>query len=214
MSPLLSIHNIATALTARAPRPLDVGDVKRAAVAAVFRDTGGDAELLFIQRAAQPHDPWSGQIAFPGGREEPGDADLFATAERETREELGLDLPTHAIRLGPLDPLRARSRRKIRPLVIHPFAWVMESETPPLHAVPNDEVAHAFWFPVRELADPKRQLWYDAFRTEVPMRFPAIDLGGDRVLWGLTHRMVVEMGARLGFIDPGEVETLTAPRSK
>lgn len=212
MSSLLSIQNIASALTSRAPRSLDLGDVKRAAVAAVFRERAGDAELLFIQRAAQPNDPWSGQIAFPGGREEPGDPDLVGTAARETREELGLDLPAHAAHLGPLDPLQARSRRKIRPLVIHPFAWMMETETPPMHAVPNAEVASAFWFPVRALADPGRQLWYDAFRTEVPMRFPAIDLGDDRVLWGLTHRMVVEMGSRLGFIDPEQVDALTTPR--
>ncbi|MCO4769496.1 MAG: CoA pyrophosphatase [Deltaproteobacteria bacterium] len=211
MSPLLTLPHISRALTERPPRSLDLGITKRAAVAAVFRDGDDGAELLFIQRASQPHDPWSGQIAFPGGREEDVDRDLAATAIRETHEELGFDLTDAGRALGPLDPLQARSRRKITPLVIHPYAWVVEGEVP-FPAVPNNEVDHAFWFPLRGLADPSRQIRYDALRTEVPYVFPGIDLGAERVLWGLTHRMVVEMGARLGFVDPESVDSLTMPR--
>ena len=47
--------------------------------------------LLFIRRARHAHDRHSGEVAFPGGRTDPGDPDPVATALRETEEELGLD---------------------------------------------------------------------------------------------------------------------------
>src|SRR5213596_3679172 len=52
----------------------------------------GDPELLMIKRADAEGDPWSGHIACPGGRMEPGDHDLEQTAIRETWEETGVDL--------------------------------------------------------------------------------------------------------------------------
>ena len=74
--------------------------VRRAAVALIFRaGADGAPELLFIKRAEYPADPWSGQIAFPGGREEPTDGELIQTAVRETREETGLDLAAHCDQL-------------------------------------------------------------------------------------------------------------------
>ena len=72
---------------------LDVKDVRMAAaVALVLREVDGDLEALFIRRAEHDDDPWSGDLAFPGGRLDPGDADAQAAAERESREELSLDL--------------------------------------------------------------------------------------------------------------------------
>ena len=62
-----------------------------AAVAAILTDERGP-DLLFIHRVAHDRDPWSGHIAFPGGRIEEEDASSRAAAERETREELGMDL--------------------------------------------------------------------------------------------------------------------------
>ena len=49
--------------------------------------------LLFIRRAINPNDPWSGNVAFPGGKQDPDDGDDDErTAMRETQEEVGLDL--------------------------------------------------------------------------------------------------------------------------
>ena len=64
----------------------DTGDgPPLAAVAAILRDGGADgAEVLFILRAESDRDPWSGHIAFPGGRREPDDGSLLTTAIRSS----------------------------------------------------------------------------------------------------------------------------------
>ena len=72
-----------------------VPGTREAAVAAILRP-GPQPEMLFILRASKDGDPWSGHMAFPGGHRESSDASLRATAERETWEEIGLDLTQHA----------------------------------------------------------------------------------------------------------------------
>src|SRR6185295_3323821 len=64
----------------------------RAAVAAILRESATDLEALLIRRAEREDDPWSGHMAFPGGRRGAADRDIEETARRETLEEIGLDL--------------------------------------------------------------------------------------------------------------------------
>lgn len=208
---MLDLDAIADRILRRPPRTLDgASEWSRAAVAAVFRDGDRGAELLFIQRAAHPRDPWSGQVGFPGGRAEDHDATLQHTAARETLEELGLDLlGGPAAPLGALDELQARSRQKIAPMAIHPHAFAWRAPVPPL-ILDRTEVASAFWVPLTELADPGRRGWFDAERADAPYRFPTVDLGPGRTLWGLTHRMVHEILDRLELID--DVDELTRPQ--
>jgi len=91
MSALDVLARLEAALTPIAPAsPATSSVVRDAAVAVVFRIAAGDSlELLMIERASYEGDPWSGHIACPGGRMEPGDRDLEVTAVRETREETG-----------------------------------------------------------------------------------------------------------------------------
>ena len=85
---------IASAVRAHAPALAGRdGTYFEAAVALILRETiDDDIELLFIKRAARDDDPWSGQIALPGGRHQDSDDSLEDTAVRETREEVGLEL--------------------------------------------------------------------------------------------------------------------------
>jgi 8-oxo-dGTP pyrophosphatase MutT (NUDIX family) len=142
--------------------------------------------MLFIERAARLGDPWSGQMAFPGGRLDPGDVDDRAAAERETREEVGLDL-AGAERLGRLGDLDA-GVRLVAPLVLSAFVYRLET-SPPL--VRNHEVRETLWVPISRLVDPTHRVRHRFGLT----RFPGIVVGEpDRhVVWGLTYRLVDDL---------------------
>jgi 8-oxo-dGTP pyrophosphatase MutT (NUDIX family) len=182
---VLSLEDIRTGLGAHAPQSLS--GRSRAAVALVLHETAADGpEVLFIERATRFGDPWSGQMAFPGGRVDPGDADALAAAVRETREEVGLDL-THAERLGRLSDLNA-GLRLVAPLVLSAFVYRLDERAP---LVPNYEVREALWVPVARLLDPAHHVDY---RWGIG-RHPGIVVGEpDRhVVWGLTYRLVAEL---------------------
>jgi len=186
--------------------------MRRSAVAAIFRSgPSGEAELLFMRRARHESDPWSGQLSFPGGRQDPQDKDLAQTAVRETREEVGLDLNLAAEQLGFLDELQARARGNILPMAIQPISFALNNQQhPPLRH--NEEVDSTFWFPVHRLPDPALRTYVDAERASHPMSFPGADLGEHGVLWGLTWMMVVEVLHRLGAIP--EVQPLVVPKQR
>ena len=192
--PLVDGHRGLRAVLDRDHRSDDGETAPRAAVAAVFRPTGDGhgSELLFIQRATSDRDPWSGQMAFPGGREEPEDPSLRHTAMRETLEEIGLDL-SEAPFLGALSELdggRATNRR----VLVSAHAWWWDGPDPEL--VPNYEVADVVWVPLGDLADRRRYIRYRYPRSG--MLFPGIQLDRpDQVIWGLTLRFLGDLFRRL-----------------
>ena len=179
--PVRGVDDIRAALAAHEPRLL--AGRRRAAVAVVLHDGTTGLEMLFIERAQRLGDPWSGQMAFPGGRLDPGDPDARAAAERETREEVGLDLAC-AEHLGRLDDLHA-GIRIVAPLVLSAFVYHAERRDP---LVPNHEVHQALWVPVATLLDPAHHVpWRWG-----PAHFPGIRVGDpDRqVVWGLTYQLL------------------------
>jgi len=167
---------------------------KRAAVAMILRpaEEGAGAEVLFIERARFAGDPWSGHMAFPGGRVEVSDDDPRAAAERETLEEVGVTL-AGAECLGQLDDLRGRHAGREIPMVISAYVYLSENPAP---LDPNHEVAEAFWFPVSELLAPTRRDHYEIRG----LRFPGVLVGKPQrhVVWGLTYRFVETFFDRLG----------------
>ncbi|MDQ6611413.1 MAG: CoA pyrophosphatase [Gemmatimonadota bacterium] len=148
----------------------------------------GSAELLFIKRADFTGDPWSGHIAFPGGRHDVIDESLAHTALRETREELALDVERHGKLIGRLDDL-APLARALPPITIRPFIGIVP---PDVRFAPNDEVADAFWVPISVLQSPAVRGEYVITRADETSRFPAYNVGV-RVIWGLTERIVTQL---------------------
>jgi 8-oxo-dGTP pyrophosphatase MutT (NUDIX family) len=159
---------------------------KRAAVATVLREGHEGPEVLLIRRAEHPNDPWSGHMAFPGGREEPSDADLLATVVRETREELALDLERTGRLIGMLDQLPAVARGKRTGLTIAPFVFELVQDSP---LTLNYEVAEVLWAPLVRLMRGDYATTYPYTIDGREVRLPAHDVDG-RVVWGLTCRML------------------------
>src|SRR5204863_9089886 len=120
---VITLAAVRRALVGHQPQPAQAPGARPAAVSLVLVEGAEGAELLLIKRAERAGDPWSGQIALPGGRQDPGDADLLATAVRETREETGVDLAT-AERLGILDDLAPRTA-SLPPVIVRPFVFAL-----------------------------------------------------------------------------------------
>ena len=164
----------------------DDGAPARAAVAVVFRQhTEGLVELLLIKRSEREGDPWSGHVALPGGRHDPGDATLQDTALRETREETGVDLEQDGRVLGTLDELRPRSP-VLPSIVVTPFVAVVRSD---VAIATSDEVAAAFWVSLDALMDPATSTESEVTSRGSTWRVPSYQLG-THVVWGMTERIL------------------------
>jgi 8-oxo-dGTP pyrophosphatase MutT (NUDIX family) len=157
-----------------------------AAVAAVMRVLD-EPELLFIKRAEVERDPWSGHIAFPGGRHEPGDTTLVDTAIRETHEELSLELNRTSL-LGRLDDLAPRNKA-LPPIIVRPFVAIVR---PDVDLVPSYEVAATFWVPLTILRNPATQDEHVMTVNGVRARFPAYRVD-EHLVWGMTERIVRQL---------------------
>lgn len=189
------IARLESALASRSPSETLAPAARRAAVAILIRLGAQDEpEVFFIQRAIYEGDPWSGHIAFPGGREEPGDVNLLATAMRETSEETGFRLSENAIHIGTLDDLHPRVVR-LPAVVVRPFVFLMPE---PQDAVLSLEVADCFWVPLSVLFD--RSVWRDtAVRAgSIEMSRFAFHHKG-YVVWGMTERILSDL---LRLVDP------------
>ena len=167
------------------PEPLR----RRAAIAVV---AGPEDELLFIKRAERPGDPWSGDMAFPGGREEPHDPHLRATAERETFEEVGLDL-TGAAFVGALQPMVSPMRVPTSGFGIHPYVYRVEA-WPAFN--PSAEVAAIHPLSLEKIlaGEGRGEFTWRGYGMERVL--PCLRLDGTFV-WGLTLRVVDDLVERL-----------------
>jgi 8-oxo-dGTP pyrophosphatase MutT (NUDIX family) len=166
---------------------------RRAAVALIFRaGEGGAPELLFIKRADYPADPWSGQVAFPGGREEAGDANLSDTAFRETREETGIDLRNDGTMIGTLDDLRPQTVA-LPAIIVRPYVVLLNREDSLLL---SDEVALAFWVPLSELRQTDSWRTTSVYARGIQLSARAFHHEG-HVIWGMTERILAQLLALL-----------------
>ncbi len=133
-----------------------------------------------IKRRERKGDPWSGQIAFPGGRKTATDQSLLETVFRETKEEVGIRLSKDEM-LGVLPPLAGRSRR----VVVTPYVFQLRHQ---VNVHPNYEVAETFWASLTQLKD------IQSTKTEVNVEDGKLLADSynceGRVIWGLTFRII------------------------
>lgn len=168
-------------------------EARSAAVALVLRAVElRGLELLFIRRAEYAEDPWSGQVAFPGGRREPGDESLERTAVRETWEETGIDLAASGAILGALDDVRPSTITLPR-VVVRPFVAAISADA---GISASGEVAEAFWVPLDALRERSGWGETEVAASGIARRVLAFQ-HGKHVVWGMTERIVHQMLNRL-----------------
>ena len=179
------IQQISTLLNSHPVRVIEPGDRAHAAVALILEETPNGLNVLFIERSTNGKDHWSGHIAFPGGRSESYDSSSKETAERETCEELGLDLST-ARYVGRLSDIATRSLK----IIVSCHVYIVHQH-PVLHP-DTREVADAFWVPLCELNNPARRSQVEFEFRKRKRKFPALKIldGKETPLWGLTYRIL------------------------
>lgn len=176
------LERVAARLAAHNPIPADDPGAIWAAVALVLVPDP-DAVLL-IRRAERAGDPWSGHIGLPGGRQNPRDSDLLATAAREAAEEVGIVLDQREC-IGVLDDVAPRTP-VLPPVAVRPFVFAL-SERPPLTL--NPEVASTHWVELERLREPSAIRPYSLTVRGEPRTFPAYHID-ELVVWGMTERIL------------------------
>jgi len=160
--------------------------VPQAAVTLILHSEAGSAIFLLIKRAERAGDHWSGHLALPGGSVDPmGDTDLVATAVRETREEIGIDLLNGGRFIGQL-PLIKPNNPRLPEIEITPFVVVAPSS---FSIQLSAEVDSALWVSVGRLKREGRSSEYQMNLGSAINRWPAYPSEAGPI-WGITERIL------------------------
>jgi 8-oxo-dGTP pyrophosphatase MutT (NUDIX family) len=147
--------------------------------------------ILLIRRAERTGDPWSGHMALPGGRRQPGDPDLLTTAMRETWEEVGIDLSRDDL-AGSLDDVVPRTP-VLPPIAVRPYVFPLGVRP---EVVLNPEVASATWVSLDHLLrlDTHHPVWLEVAGTSRQVQAYQLEGG---IVWGMTERILSGLTALL-----------------
>ena len=162
------------------------GDKRRAAVALILAGAEENLHVAMIRRAERAGDPWSGQMALPGGRAEPEDGDAESVAERETLEEVGIALERDQL-VGTMDEIPVLLGKVDTGIVLSPFVYALPGEPPAF--ILNGEVARAYWVPLGHLLGQEHPTELTVERSGRRLRYPAIEYEQETI-WGLTYRVL------------------------
>lgn len=173
----------------------DPSTVKQAAVLVlVMPGESMDARVVLTERVDRGGHH-SGEVSFPGGRAEPDDRDLTATALREASEEVGLDAAAAGVRVvGSLDPFWIPvSDFEVTPIV------AVAARRPRLVAAPA-EVARIIEAPILAFLPGARLEIVERTIRDWDLRYAAYPVDGARV-WGATARILGQLGAIIAAHD-------------
>ncbi len=158
-------------------KPVSAVDEADAAVAVLLRLTTTGVQVLLVERRIRRSDPWSGQMAFPGGKRDPDDRDIVHTVVRETREETRINLASDGRFLGALETMQSTVRPELQ---VTPFVVLLE-KTPRI--ILNEELDGYLWVSLQEVRNSETV-------ANLPAGLmPAYVVEG-HVVWGLTYRIL------------------------
>ncbi|MEM1937143.1 MAG: CoA pyrophosphatase [Candidatus Caldarchaeum sp.] len=160
-----------------------------AAVAIILRNLDRSPEVILVKRASRLDDPWSGQIAFPGGRRKPSDQSLVQTALRELKEETGVG--EEAVEV--LGALPFTSPANSPDLLVKPFVGLLDGE---VVFVEGNEVQRVFWAPLLGLKPVVKRVYSKSGST---VRNHLCYAYGDDLVWGMTSKLVRQVLTTLGL---------------
>ncbi len=204
-------QHISKLLEMRDNEPLpDSGGRTRASVAMILCHAVEGLEILFIQRASDVRDPWSGHIAFPGGKLEEGEL-VCQTARRETMEEIGIDLEGGSY-LGRLSDIVGTN------LPVRVSCCVFGMDKADCLPSLSDEVSDVFWIRFSDLRDKTRHISAEVAFDDRNFEVSAIRLPREDkpVLWGITYRLLMQFIELLDHLGSGAAdsgESCTIPES-
>jgi 8-oxo-dGTP pyrophosphatase MutT (NUDIX family) len=158
-------------------KPVSDEQGANAAVALLLKPKRNDFDLLLVKRVENPSDPWSGQMALPGGKREAKDMSLKDTVMRETLEETGITLGKCCF-LGVLDAVRSEPKPVFK---ILPFVVLLEGE--PKLELNRAELETFIWVPYEEVVQSKGAVEFSFGKV------PAY-VFADAIVWGLTYKIL------------------------
>ncbi len=150
-----------------------------AAVAILLRERNDDLEFFLVKRAEVEGDPWSGDMAFPGGKRGDNDRDLMETASREVLEETAIDL-REVSKLGYMKPIYSSVRTNMK---VQPIVYVYDEDP---DVILNYELTRYLWAPLKELVMSRAKEDIKGWNSDV------YKCNGE-VVWGLTFRMLEQL---------------------
>lgn len=162
------------------------GEFVHASVMMILKESGQGYSLLFIKRPESERDPFSGHMAFPGGRMESADNSKLETAIRETYEEVGININSSGRILGSLDDVNPNNPRA-RNFIVTPYLSVLNEEV--VIKPDSNEVERTLWVPMHHLVDDRN------------LEVRIVERGGREVkdyayqyeqylIWGMTGRIL------------------------
>ncbi|MEM7347983.1 MAG: CoA pyrophosphatase [Chloroflexota bacterium] len=187
-----TLDNLLTTFPKKAPVDILLPAGILAAVSIIFWVAKGDLRICIGQRAVRADDPWSGDMAFPGGKAESSDETIHDVAARETYEEVGLHLPPERL-IGRLDPVMGGSGGSRPPLAVQPLVYLLSRPPSPFKF--DNELDAAYWVSVDHLWDPTN--WSTIEYARTGQHYPAIKIA-DHYLWGFTLGVMVKLSHQLG----------------
>jgi 8-oxo-dGTP pyrophosphatase MutT (NUDIX family) len=154
-----------------------------AVVVLIFKSNAGQDEIVFIKR--NEYDGYhSGQVSFPGGKKDPEDKNILATAIRECYEEIGVKLSEHLL-IGSLSPLYVI----VSKFMIYPFVFYLDNE--PIFNSDKSEVNYIIRFPVNELLLSNLRKEKEMFLFDNNYLVPYYDIKNE-IVWGATAMILSE----------------------